>query len=75
MPRASSSPASHSPAINLSEDTEIECPYCGEYFAIQVETEGGSYSTVEDCAVCCRPINLHIRCQPGEIIAIDVSID
>ena len=46
------------PEMNLIEDIEVVCPYCGSSFAIEADTEGGSYSTTEDCAVCCRPIAL-----------------
>jgi len=59
--------------MNLVEDVEIECPQCGEPFAIQVDTEEGDYTTIEDCAVCCRPMNITIRCQPGRVISVDVD--
>ncbi len=59
--------------MDLLEDVEIECPYCGETFAIQADTEGGSYSTIEDCAVCCRPIAISLRCRPGEILSVEVA--
>ncbi len=49
--------------MNLIEDTTIACPFCGESFAIEVDTEEGSYTTIEDCAVCCRPLALTIRCH------------
>ena len=51
-------------------DIEIECPYCGELFASTADTSQGSYSTIEDCAVCCRPIAVEIACEPGEVISI-----
>jgi len=59
--------------MNLIEDIEVICPYCGETFAIEADTEAGSYTTTEDCAVCCRPIALSIRCHPGEVEGIDVQ--
>lgn len=54
-------------------DIEIECPYCGELFASTADTSQGSYSTIEDCAVCCRPIAVEITCEPGEVISISSS--
>ncbi|MEI6337057.1 MAG: CPXCG motif-containing cysteine-rich protein [Verrucomicrobiota bacterium] len=59
--------------MNLVEDIEINCPQCGESFAIEVDTEAGSYTTVEDCAVCCRPMTISIRCHPGEVESVDVQ--
>jgi Cysteine-rich CPXCG len=34
----------------------VSCPYCGETFATAVDLSGGSMSYIEDCQVCCRPI-------------------
>ena len=51
--------------MNVNEDVEVFCPYCGEPFAIMVDTTGGNYVMTEDCAVCCRPIAFTIQCEPG----------
>ena len=54
----------------LAEGTVI-CPYCGESFDTMVDTSQGSHSTIEDCVVCCRPIQLTVECDPGELFSID----
>lgn len=59
--------------MNLIEHVEVECPYCWEMFAIEVDTEEGSYSTIEDCAVCCRPISFTIRCRPGSVDSVETA--
>ena len=59
--------------MNLDEDVSVSCPVCGEPFAIQVDTTGGSYETIEDCAVCCRPISIMIQCRPGEILSLSAE--
>jgi hypothetical protein len=59
--------------MDLVEDVEIACPQCGEVFAIQVDTGAGSFTTIEDCAVCCRPMTIAVRCRPGEILDIAVA--
>jgi hypothetical protein len=41
--------------------TTIQCPYCGEPFDTTVDTSGGSSSYIEDCQVCCRPIEIGIE--------------
>ena len=61
--------------MDILQDQEFDCPYCGEPIAITVDTTQGDYSTIEDCSVCCRPIQFLIRCEPGEVIQIDVSAD
>ncbi len=59
--------------MNLIEDIEVACPFCGESFAIAADTEGGSYVTIEDCAVCCRPMTISLHCRPGEVLGVDVQ--
>ena len=54
-------------------DTEIECPYCGESFTISVDTTQGDHSMIEDCTVCCRPMNIQIECNPGEVFGAQVG--
>jgi hypothetical protein len=41
----------------------IECPYCGEPFESTIEPEDGSQHYIEDCPVCCRPIEFHVECD------------
>jgi hypothetical protein len=36
----------------------IQCPYCGESFETAVDLSAGSFTYVEDCRVCCQPIEL-----------------
>ena len=44
---------------HLSAQT-ISCPYCGEAIDVQVDTSAGDQAYVEDCQVCCRPIEMHL---------------
>lgn len=45
----------------LTEEVATYCPYCGESISIVVDLsaleEESSSSFIEDCEVCCRPIN------------------
>ena len=41
--------------------TTVQCPYCGEPFDTAVDLSAGSTSYIEDCQVCCRPIELGIE--------------
>ena len=56
------------------EEILIQCPQCGEEWAIQIETGvDGSVEMIEDCAVCCRPATVRISTESGEITAMDVE--
>ena len=57
--------------MDLLVETDITCPHCGETFPIQIDTSQAEQTLIEDCTVCCRPIPLNIRFEPGEIIDLE----
>ena len=44
-----------------TEFVMVHCPYCGETFETRADTSAGSCSYVEDCQVCCQPIEMTLR--------------
>jgi hypothetical protein len=38
----------------------IQCPYCWESYDTQVDVSAGASTYVEDCQVCCRPMEVSI---------------
>jgi hypothetical protein len=48
-------------AGGLSEFVAVDCPYCGERYDTPLDLSAGSYSSIEDCQVCCRPIELSVE--------------
>jgi hypothetical protein len=47
---------------------EVQCPYCGERIEIQVDGSAGEQSYVEDCSVCCRPIEMRVFDAGGGMV-------
>ena len=41
-----------------TEMVAIHCPYCDEPFTICVDLSAGSCSYIEDCQVCCQPVEI-----------------
>jgi hypothetical protein len=39
----------------------VQCPYCGEQFETQLDLSAGSAQYVEDCQVCCQPIEMGVE--------------
>lgn len=39
---------------------QIQCPYCWELIDVSVDNCGENQQYIEDCQVCCRPINFEI---------------
>jgi hypothetical protein len=64
------------PGAESTQFATVRCPYCGEPFDTLVDTSGvdasaGSTSYIEDCQVCCRPIEMHLEVgMNGELIAL-----
>ena len=49
----------------------IQCPYCGECFETAVDLSAGSSTYVEDCQVCCQPIELSLDVSDsGALVAL-----
>ena len=55
----------------LIEFVSVECPYCWQSYGTQVDLSGGSFTHVEDCQVCCQPIELECEVdQTGALTAV-----
>jgi hypothetical protein len=51
----------------LTDSVEIQCPYCGETIDIVVDGSLEQQSYIEDCSVCCRPIELSVTVMEDEV--------
>lgn len=54
----------------ILEPMQLYCPYCGEPIDIWIDLSGGSQSYIEDCQVCCRPIQLVISVDSDGAVEI-----
>lgn len=50
----------------MPDDVPVQCPYCGETTWLVVDASAGAQAYVEDCQVCCRPINVVIGEDDGD---------
>jgi hypothetical protein len=54
-----------------SVEIAVNCPFCGEEITVVVDISvDGEQSYVEDCFVCCRPIQFRVECREGELVSI-----
>ena len=47
----------------------FQCPYCWENISMLLDTSLPNTSYVEDCEVCCRPIQITTAFDNGELIS------
>jgi len=50
----------------------IQCPFCGQFFELLVDTSTASQPFVADCEVCCRPLEVRVECELGEVLSLEV---
>jgi hypothetical protein len=52
------------PSVDKAAPTQfvvVNCPYCGEPFETTADASAGMCSYVEDCQICCQPIEMELR--------------
>jgi hypothetical protein len=60
----------------MLEDMQVECSYCGEDFATRVDCSAGNQRYIEDCPVCCRPIEFRSEVDwNGHLLALTTHRD
>ena len=57
----------------MLDEVRLRCPYCGERFSMFIDASAGAQETIEDCPVCCRPIEIALTIAddgtPGDVQA------
>lgn len=47
------------------------CPHCGERISMVLDLSVESQSYVEDCEVCCNPIEISYQTEEGRIVSFE----
>jgi cysteine-rich CPXCG protein len=64
-------PGAGTPCLTPEEFVAVRCPYCGERLETRVDLTADEPSYIEDCEVCCRPIEYAIERDPaGMLLAL-----
>ena len=54
--------------MNLLQERKVQCPYCGEMIDVLIDDSVPHQNYIEDCQVCCRPINFDVTViEDGEL--------
>jgi transcription elongation factor Elf1 len=51
----------------------FQCPHCWEEISILVDVSVASQSYIEDCEVCCNPIQFSISAEDGEVMGFQAD--
>jgi hypothetical protein len=64
-------PGPQTSAGSLEDFVEVRCPYCGESFGTSIDLSAGGQAYVEDCQICCQPIEITVELtQDGQLHAV-----
>lgn len=62
------------PGLRPDEFVAIRCPWCGERLETHVDLTAGAQTSIEDCQVCCRPMELTVELEDnGALRAVKVQ--
>ena len=46
----------------------VQCPYCGESFETQLDISSGSARYIDDCQICCQPIEFRLEVDHAGVL-------
>jgi hypothetical protein len=59
--------------LHPEEFVAFQCPWCGERLETKVDLVGGDREYIEDCQVCCRPIDFTVELsEEGGLLSVKV---
>ena len=61
--------------MNQLIEKPIGCPYCGETIEVLIDPADLGQQYIEDCQVCCKPINFLISESVNGELAVSVYSD
>ena len=51
----------------------VSCPFCGQQFALEIDTSVPAQQFTSDCEICCRPLDIRVACEPGEVLDLQIQ--
>ena len=51
----------------------FQCPYCWEEISFLLDNSVSKQSYVEDCEVCCNPIQIDLHFDNGELLQFEAA--
>ncbi|MEP5766038.1 MAG: CPXCG motif-containing cysteine-rich protein [Halieaceae bacterium] len=55
------------------DSQKVHCPYCGESIEVLIDCSVEEQSYIEDCQVCCRPIDFQVTVDASGAALVRVT--
>ena len=52
----------------------FSCPHCGERISMLLDLSDGPQRYMEDCEVCCNPIEISYQSEEGRLVFFEAKI-
>lgn len=49
----------------------FQCPYCWEEISVLLDPSVATQRYIEDCEVCCNPIEINATFEEGELVSFE----
>jgi transcription elongation factor Elf1 len=59
----------------MLEEHFFTCPHCWQEISMLLDLSVEAQTYIEDCEVCCRPIQVHYEAQDEALVSFDASQD
>lgn len=59
--------------MNELDARDIQCPYCGEVIEVFIDCSVEQQNYIEDCQVCCRPIEFNLSVDIDGVAHLSVA--
>lgn len=60
--------------INQQLEVKVQCPYCWENFLLLIDASIDLQEYVEDCEVCCRPIDFIVEVDEINQVKVEARL-
>ena len=57
----------------LLTEYDVTCPFCAERITLLIDASEGSQDYIEDCQVCCRPIEVAVMTDGENRVTVRVG--
>ena len=61
--------------MNALETVAVSCPYCGESLHLLIDCSVPAQRYIEDCQVCCQPMNVQVTLSGDALPSVSVQRD
>ncbi|MCA0151733.1 CPXCG motif-containing cysteine-rich protein [Winogradskyella vincentii] len=51
----------------------FQCPYCWEQISMLIDSSQNSQIYIEDCEICCNPIQINVSCENNELLSFQAE--